>query len=398
MAGKLFIVGGGMDAHYERIVSAFIAAAGGENAKIAMVVTASGEDPDDLFRSYQKDFVRFGAKEENVRLLPIYAQHVLDERGCNALTGDEPSLLEHLEGVTGLWFTGGDQYFTAQCFLRADCSYTRALERMHEIYESGGVVGGTSAGAAIMSRTMLGFGNNRGVIAKDTVFGYGNYDALADDEDDPVEPLLITMGLGFFRHGIVDQHFNKRPRLLRLIEACLTNEEGARVGFAVSEDTALLYDNGKIEILGAGGVYLVDCRSAQKTGKACYAGVVLHVLYEGDSCDDKLETLTLVSDERPQQARRYRAADWVNGLTTENPAFSELLADRLLFVRAECLPTQKNKPFCKGLAAYGAGEKTYLSMFTYSMGENTKAYFAKGGLSFTNVELNVETAVSELRF
>ncbi|MCE5236298.1 MAG: cyanophycinase [Clostridiaceae bacterium] len=395
MAGKLFIVGGGMDAHYERIFSAFVEAAGGVKAKIAMVVAASGDEPDDTFRKYEKDLLRLGARE--VILLPLYGKEFVDERGYNAFTGDEPSLFPLLSGVTGVWFTGGDQYYVAGCFLRPDGSFTRTLELVHEIYQNGGAVGGTSAGAAIMSRTMIGFGNDRGVIGRDTVFGYENYDALADEDDDPAEPLLLTKGLGFFPHGVVDQHFNRRPRMLRLIEACLTNPEGARVGFGISEDTALVFDNGKISVLGAAGVYIVDCRNAQRKAKANYNNVKLHALHEGDCCDAKLGSVSLVSDTRAEEAR-YRAADWVNGLMPGSPAFSELLADRLLFVREKDLPpdAQKNKPCCKGLVAHEYKGVTYAVKLTYCIGENAKAYRAAGGLSFTGVELDAQTVKTEL--
>ena len=399
MAGKLFIVGGGMDENYGRIFPAFLKAAGGENAKIAMVVSASGEDPDDTFRSYRDDLVRFGAREENIVLVPLYGEHIADERGNNAINGDEPSLPSLLAGVTGVWFTGGDQYYTAKCFLRPDGSFTRALEILHEIYQSGGVIGGTSAGAAIMSEAMIGFGNARGVLSKDTLYDYGSYNPADDEDDDPVEPLLLTKGLGFFPHGVVDQHFNKRPRLLRLIEACLSNSEGARVGFGVSEDTALIFDNGEIRVLGAAGVYIADCRNAVKTGKASYKNVMLYALHEGDVCDAALKNFALAADQRGENAR-WRAADWVLGLTPDSPAFSTLLGDKLLFVKADCLPVdaQKNKPCCKGLAVYDCGGVSYAAKLTYCIGEGAKAYEAKGGLSFTDVELDVETKATDLKF
>ncbi|HWS30615.1 MAG TPA: cyanophycinase [Clostridia bacterium] len=398
MAGKLFIVGGGMDAHYERIFSAFVEAAGGKNAKIAMVVSASGDEPDDTFRKYQKDLIRLGAKE--AILIPLYGNEFVDERGYNALTGDEPALFPLFEGVTGVWFTGGDQYYTAGCFLNKDGSFTRALKLIHEIYQNGGAIGGTSAGAAIMSRAMIGFGNARGVISRDAVFGYDTYDALADEDDDSTEPLLLTQGLGFFPYGVVDQHFNKRPRLLRLIEACLRNGENARVGFGISEDTALVFDNGEITVLGAAGVYIVDCRNAEKTGAGSYKDVIFHTLHEGDSCDAALKTLRLLKDARREEAH-YRTPDWVGGLTPDSPAFSALLRDNLLYVRESCLPIerQKNKPFCKGLAAYDCGGITYAVQLTYCIGESIKAYEAKTGLSFTDVELDVETVpLTEIRY
>jgi len=180
----------------EEIVSAFIASAGGPAAKFAFVVSASGDDPDGTFRSYVDDFARLGVERQNCVLIPLYAMHVKDERGFNAYNGDEESLPALLEGVTGVWFSGGDQYHTAQCFLRPDGTYTRALEILHEIYQKGGAIGGSSAGAAIMSHVMIGGGNNRGTLYHDTVFGYDTYEEI-DEKDDPAAPLILARGLGF---------------------------------------------------------------------------------------------------------------------------------------------------------------------------------------------------------
>ena len=73
-----------------------------------------------------------GVAPENVVLIPLYDPDVRDERGFNALNGDHPCLPALFEGVRGAWFTGGDQYYTAKCFLRPDGTPTRALELLHE--------------------------------------------------------------------------------------------------------------------------------------------------------------------------------------------------------------------------------------------------------------------------
>ena len=176
MEGTLFIVGGGLSESADEVFSALIERAGGPQSRFAFIVTASGSGPDETYRSYRDDFVRLGVPEDHCVLIPLYAEHVRDERGYNAFTGDADGLCELLEGVTGVWFTGGDQYFTAGCFLRKDGSDTRLLAKLREIYANGGVIGGSSAGAAIMSEVMIGDGNNRGVLSRDVVYGYDTYD------------------------------------------------------------------------------------------------------------------------------------------------------------------------------------------------------------------------------
>lgn len=390
MAGTLYIVGGAMNAGEEEILSALIASAGGPNAKFAFVVSASGAHPDSSFRSCVEDFTKLGVPEENCVLIPLYAKHVKDGRGFNALTGDEESLPALFEGVTGVWFTGGDQYFTAQCFLRPDGTRTRALEILHEIYKKGGAIGGSSAGAAIMSEVMIGGGNNRGTLYAGNILGYDAYDELCA-KDDPAAPLILVKGLGFFRSGVVDQHFDKRPRLLRSIEACLANREGARTGFGVSEDTALVYRDGAMRVLGRACVYIIDCRSAVKTGTGCYEGVMLHAIQKGDSYDELTSEVTLADDCTSSEPRTV-APDYVSGGIMDSPVFDSFIEVNLLHGRDDCmyLCEKRGKRYVKGIAVYEAHEKTYAVVLKYFRDGRTRGYRG-ANTSFTNVELAIKT-------
>ena len=111
--GTLFIAGGATTHHFDRMLNALIEAAGGPQHRFALIVSASGDGPDETFREYQKDFARMGVAPENVVLIPLYDPDVRDERGFNALNGDHPCLPALFEGVRGAWFTGGDQYYSA---------------------------------------------------------------------------------------------------------------------------------------------------------------------------------------------------------------------------------------------------------------------------------------------
>ena len=389
MKGSLLIVGGGMRQSADAIFSALIEKAGGAAGKIAFIVTASGEGPDELFRDYRADLVRLGMPEDRCLLVPIYAQHVRDERGYNAMTGDAEGLLECMEGVTGVWFTGGDQYFTNQCLIRPDGSDTALLTRLREIYENGGVIGGSSAGAAIMSRVMIGSGNNRGVLAHPVVYGYDDYDAQCE-KDDPCDPLLLCRGLGFFPHGVVDQHFNKRPRLLRLIQACLSNEDGAKMGYAVSEDTALVYHEGKIEVLGSAGVYLVDCRKAVQTGNGCYEGVVLHALHQGDRYDVATEEIVLAQESPARDKDFY--PDYISDGMLHSPIFDDMMEKKLLRGVDSALEVcpKRGLPCIRGVALHGVHGKPFLVVITYYRTAETRGW--RGAhTSFAGVEIAVQS-------
>ncbi len=389
MEGTLFIVGGGLNKSADEVFAALIERAGGPNSRFAFVVSASGEGPDETYRSYVEDFEKLGVPEDHCVLVPLYAEHVRDERGYNAFTGDADGLCELLDGVTGVWFTGGDQYFTAGCFLRKDGSDTRLLTKLREIYANGGVIGGSSAGAAIMSEVMIANGNNRGVISHDVVFGYDTYDELCE-LDDPCEPLIIAKGLGFFPYGVVDQHFNKRPRLLRSIEACLANDKNVRMGYAVSEDTALVYHAGTIEVLGSASVYLIDCRNAEKTANGCYNGVVLGAIQKGDRYDLASGEIAFAQECAKEEREFYR--DYVTDGIINSPVFDSMVDRFLLRGKKESMYfcEDKNLPYIKGAVVYEAYGETYLVVLKYFKGARTCGYLGAHA-SFANVELSIST-------
>lgn len=394
MEGTLFIVGGGLEESADEVFRALIHRAGGPQSRFAFIVTASGSEPDDTYRSYRDDFVRLGVPEDHCVLIPLYAEHVRDERGYNALTGDADGLCELLEGVTGVWFTGGDQYFTARCFLREDGSDTRLLARLRQLYAEGGVIGGSSAGAAIMSEVMIGRGNNRGILSRDVIFGYDGYDALCED-DDPCESLIVAKGLGFFPYGVVDQHFNKRPRLLRSIEACLCNRQNTRMGYAVSEDTALVYHEGTIEVLGSASVYLIDCTKAEKTGNGCYRGVMFGAIQKGDRYELASGEVTFAQDAPSEEVEFYR--DYLMDGIVNAPGFDQMMDRYLLRGQAESMYRcqERDLPYIKGGVLYEADGETYLVVLKYFKNSQTGGYLGAHA-SFSNVELEIHTSKLQL--
>ena len=136
--------------------------------------------------------------------------------------------------MSGVWFSGGDQLHTARLLLQPDGSDTPVLGRMRRLLSDGGVIGGSSAGAAIMSRTMIVRGDDEGTLTLPVCTDAAAY---CDNGGVSPEQLLLSHGLGFLPGGIVDQHFNRRARLQRLLAAM--EDAGENEGFGISEDTAL---------------------------------------------------------------------------------------------------------------------------------------------------------------
>lgn len=279
MGGILVIAGGNLEYSHEKIHRILIEHAMSKGGKLAIVPTASGKEPFESISYVEDLWLSLGVKKENIVTLPVFGE---EGRGwMEPVQGDRPEITHMLEGVSGFWFTGGDQYYTHKAFIRKDGTDSKALQIMKNIYDGGGVIGGTSAGAAIMSKLMIASGNNATALTKDVKHGYNDYDDMEDEED---SCLRIVKGLGFFTDGVIDQHYDKRPRLLRTIKAVMQGEES--FGYGVSEDTAMIYDKETkdITVAGSGAVYILDLRKSKQNHDSSYElkGVVLHVIKEGD--------------------------------------------------------------------------------------------------------------------
>ena len=208
MNGTLLIAGGNIGATEQGkadIFGRFSALCGGKRGKVMLAVCASGE-AEESFRFNRELLLSAGIGE--VVLLPLTEDPALLGRSGWTNRADE-ALLPLFDGVSGVWFSGGDQLHTARLLLQPDGSDTPVLGRMRRLLSGGGVIGGSSADAA----------------------------AYCDNGGVSPEQLLLSRGLGFLPGGIVDQHFNRRARLQRLLAAMEDADENE--GFGISEDTAL---------------------------------------------------------------------------------------------------------------------------------------------------------------
>jgi cyanophycinase len=249
--GPLLVIGGGLRPDNALLIRRMIDAAGGvERSRWVVFTTAS----------------RSGASAERFRQMlaqygvPLAQTTVLDVRPENAATATrDPAVLAAIRRSTAAYFVGGDQQRITRTFRAPDGSDTPALAELRRRWNEGALVAGTSAGAAMQSETMIGVAGlpdramDEGMDALD--FG------LTDNPNR--RGLLVTPGLGFFRGGIIDQHFSQyRGRLGRLARAVI--DRGVRFGFGVDENTAMLVSpSGAVEVVGAGCVTIVDAADAK---------------------------------------------------------------------------------------------------------------------------------------
>ena len=154
------------------------------------------------------------------------------------------ALIAKVRAARGVFFTGGLQERIVDVLLPGG-EVTPMLEAIWEVYRRGGVVAGTSAGAAIMSKTMFRDAPSVMNVLKGQ---------LADGQQ-------LDRGLGFVGPEVfVDQHFLKRGRFGRLIPAMMA--KGYKLGLGVDENTAAIFKGDEVEIIGGSGALFVDLSEA----------------------------------------------------------------------------------------------------------------------------------------
>jgi cyanophycinase len=254
--GHLVIIGGGDKP--SNIIEKFISLAGGEGAGIIVIPNASSVPVESAEEQVQQ-FRSFGA----LNVEPLY---------FNRSAADADSIVSKLDNASGVYFCGGDQ-----SFLTADLLGTRLLKRIKDIYEKGGIVGGTSAGAAVMSKVMI-TGNE--LVNNDSTVGFNII------EKGNIE---TTEGFGFVTKAVIDQHFIKRKRNNRLITVILEHPD--LLGIGIDESTAILVNpDNTFEVLGESEVIIYNPLNAEgiKTndaGKYSVNKMEMNILTAGQKYD-----------------------------------------------------------------------------------------------------------------
>jgi cyanophycinase len=247
------IIGGAEDKlRKRRILKEFVAAAGGPEARIAVIPSASslGSEIVDL---YEALFRAEGAAE-----VTMVRPESRDEAHDRDLVGI-------LEKSSGVFMTGGNQLKLSSMV----CG-TPVGDAIVAAHERGAVVGGTSAGASIQSSHMVAFGVG-GSTPKQRM-------------------TQVAAGLGLLPSTVIDQHFEQRNRYGRLL--MIVAQSPQLLGLGVDEDTAAVVHHGVLRVVGRGAVTILDpsrittnAFDAKRSAPLLASGVVLHVLPEGARFD-----------------------------------------------------------------------------------------------------------------
>jgi len=245
--GTLVIVGGG--GMPQVIMDAFLQASGGKGGVVGIIPTSTS-DPEGALKEWKEDLEKAG-----LVFVPLDVRARED--------ASRPEILTEARRCTGFWFSGGDQSRVGDRIVGTPLQKV-VLER----YAAGACVGGTSAGAAIMSRVMLTGDDRHGKEAL-SEFGPGAY--------------RTSEGMGFLpERVVVDQHFLRRGRENRLFSVLMEHPD--YLGLGIDEATALVVKDGKARVLGERSVMVFDPSGMTMNGVS-FRDLRIHVLRAGQSID-----------------------------------------------------------------------------------------------------------------
>ncbi|MCL2414806.1 MAG: cyanophycinase [Bacteroidales bacterium] len=252
--GHLLIIGGGTTDQLRRKIVEL--AGGPEDAKILVIPFAAGDATEQAgIRESQRFRDSTGVR----------ADFVAFERG----EADLEENLRKLDGITGIFFSGGDQTRLTDVLLG-----TKFLERIKEIYRQGAVISGNSAGAAVMSEIMI---TGRELVNTSNV-------RFRFIREGNVE---FTEGFGFIDFAIIDQHFIQRSRQNRLINLVI---EHNLPGIGIDENTAVIFSGGgrTFEVYGTRSVMVFEPRfrtspRTDELGNLSADAIEMRILLSGDS-------------------------------------------------------------------------------------------------------------------
>ncbi|MBL0870459.1 MAG: cyanophycinase [Phycisphaerales bacterium] len=264
--GHLLVIGGGLERDnapvYQRILELAKAASPEDKARVVIATAASADE---------------AASEKSARA----AFALYDTKAVIAcITRDTPSdeTVLILSRANAIFFTGGDQKrITARYRPDPAAAPSPELLAFRELLNRGGVIAGTSAGAAMMSEIM--FLGGRSIDA----LGYPRQSANAagrsnqtDDPDNPASPdeappakgPNIGPGMGFIRTLITDSHFIERNRVGRLVAAL--EASNLRLGLGVAENACVHINlrTGEIVGISAAASQLIDIGAMHREGPA----------------------------------------------------------------------------------------------------------------------------------
>jgi cyanophycinase len=250
------MIGGAEDKTGQKVCLQALARGAGTGKLV--IATLASEEPEWQWATYSRLFSGLGVT--SISHLTATAREDLSS----------PETLKLLTEASAVFFTGGDQLKITTLL-----GGTPAYDIIRALYKKrGGLIAGTSAGAAAMGQVML---MSTAVVGPET--------------HKIRQAFMMARGLALIRDVVIDQHFAQRARIERLLGAVAENP--AVLGLGIDEDTAIIVDYQHFRVIGSGAVYVADGSAMTWTNVAergpdstlSIHDVRLHVLATGSSFD-----------------------------------------------------------------------------------------------------------------
>lgn len=300
MIGRLVIVGGALEADNAAVFGALTERLGKEG-RVAIIPAASGS-PARSAASFAETLGRYGVSADRVDVVRLAVRDDDSTPDVNESewrdNAAEPGEIAKVRGAKLIWMTGGDQARLIEVLTAPDGTDTPLLAELRERWATGTTIGGSSAGAAVMSRTMIARGDSLAALLDPVLRG-----RVMESQMDGGQ-LALTPGLGLLPVGVVDQHFDRKARLGRLTRALAETPQAERIGYGIDENTALVVDlpTRTAQALGAGSVTVLDARQARtRVSRDGFAisGVSLSLINAGDKVRLADLGLLAMADKEP---------------------------------------------------------------------------------------------------
>lgn len=254
--GNLIIIGGHEEKQGDCAILKAVAQHARDGNGALTVVTVATQLPEEVGAEYQDLFKRLGVKQ--IEILDIRTRE-------QAYAEDN---VAKIAKASVIFFTGGDQLR-----ITSQVGDSLVFRCMRQVYQKGGMIVGTSAGAAAMPETMLIGG--------------------ASDSSNRISALSMAPGLAFIADVVIDSHFAERGRMGRLLGAVAQNPRN--LGLGIDENTAIIVRGSHFEVIGSGAVYIVDgteisyssLSEQNPEGVVSIDDVTIHVLGAADHFDLK---------------------------------------------------------------------------------------------------------------
>ena len=361
--GTAVSIGGALRDHNDEIWGRVVQLAGGAGARFAVFGIAS-ENPDGSAAANIAMLQKHGAVATHVRVAPQIPGIDL------AAAVRDPQWIAAVRGARGIFFGGGDQSRIVDTLAPGGVP-SPLLLAIREVLAAGGVVAGSSAGAAVMSELMFTGGEPLAVMQ-----GRAG--------------VVHREGLAFIKRGVlIDQHFLKRGRIARML--ALMQGQGITLGLGVEEDSAIVVRGDEVEVIGRKGALLVDMNEATSDatlGAFNVRGARLSYLERGDRVN--LATREITPAPAKRSGRLVKAgAPGFRPYFEGDVFFADMLGD-FTVVNAMTRLVDSALPEVRGLSFNAKNQDELAFEWRLTRGADTSAWLIGDDYSVVAVRLDVQ--------